>query len=145
MTSSAMRVFEARRAQLADAIDFAEDFCRLRGVGHVDAMRLLLVVEELFTNTIEHGHGGDCSAPIGVQLDASAAGLSLLYEDAAPPFDVLAHQVAHPPGADPVEGAAPVGGLGIPLVVAFAASARYAYQEGRNRLWIVLRREAAAV
>jgi len=110
MTRTAEGVFEARMARLPDAIGFAEDFCRQHGIVHDDRLRLTLVVEELFTNTVEHGHA-------------------------------LAHLAEQPPSLDDALDARSPGGLGIHLVEQLATSARYAREDGRNRLWIVLRRQ----
>jgi len=129
-------------ARLADVIGFVEGLCRQHGIGHADLLRLTLVVEELFTNTVEHGYGGDCDAPVRLELSATATEVTLLYEDAAPPFDALVHLAQQPPSVDMPLATRPIGGLGLHLVEQIAASARYAREDGRNRLWIVLRRAA---
>ena len=125
-------------ASLTDATAFVEDFCERQAVGHADTMRLLLVIEELFTNTVQHGHRGDCEAPIGVALQVNAAAVELHYEDSAPAFDSLA--ATAPADLDAPEAERAPGGLGLHLVKRFAASARYAREHGLNRLWIVLPR-----
>ena len=125
-------------ACLPDAVAFVEAFCARHHVGPDDRVRLSLVVDELFTNTVEHGHGGDCDAPVRVELRARAAELELRYEDSAPAFDGLAAAV--PASLDaPAHGRTP-GGLGLHLVRSFATRTRYARRDGRNRLWIVLPR-----
>lgn len=145
MTPAAQRSFEARMAHLAEATAFVEDFCRQQGIGHADALRLTFVVEELFTNTVEHGHGGDSDAPVRLELGASATEVTLLYEDAAAPFDVRSRLVDHAlPEPDLPLEAQPQGGRGLGIVGRFAASARYAREDERNRLWLVLRRELQA-
>ncbi len=135
------RDFEARRVALPDALGFVETFCQRHGIGGGDLLRLTLIVEELFTNTIEHGGSGR-EATIRLGLSAGDAEVALRYEDAAAPFDALAHLARRPPHLDAEIDARPVGGLGLHLVGQLATSARYAREEGRNRLWIVLRREA---
>jgi len=129
-------------ADLPEALAFVEDFCLQRGVDRGDRLRLTLVVEELFTNTVEHGLGDAGGVRIRLGLSADIAELALLYEDEAAPFDAPAHLARQPPCLDAAVDARPVGGLGLHLVAQFAASTRYAREEGRNRLWIVLRREA---
>ena len=141
MKQAAEGAFAARMTSLPDATGFVEGFCRQHGIGRDDQLRLTLVVEELFTNTVEHGHGGDSDAPIRLNLRVAAAELALFYEDAAPPFDALAHLAEQPPGLDEPLGTRSAGGLGIHLVQQLATSARYAHEDGRNRLWIVLRRQ----
>lgn len=129
---------EARMACLATATAFVEGFCVRQGVGHADAMRLTLVVEEMFTNTVEHGHGGDCAAPVHLELDARPETIALRYEDSAPAFDGLGS--GGPASVDgPLESRSE-GGLGLLLIRTFALSVRHAREDGCNRWWIVLPR-----
>jgi len=128
-------------ACLPEALAFVEDFCGRQGIGRDDLLRVTLIVEELFTNTVEHGQGGAGAPTIRLEMGADVAHLALLYEDAAAPFDALAHLARQPPRLDATIDARPAGGLGLYLVDQLAASVRYAREEGRNRLWIVLRRE----
>jgi anti-sigma regulatory factor (Ser/Thr protein kinase) len=140
MSAGEHRVFQARLAILAQTGAFVEAFCRRHSVARADALRLTLIVEELFSNTVAHGHGGDCDAEIGLTLTAADGEVSLLYEDAAPPFDPLAAPLPASEGhaADATER--PVGGLGVLLVRKLVRDARYAYENGRNRLWLALAR-----
>jgi serine/threonine-protein kinase RsbW len=131
---------QARMAALEGLLAFAGDYCAAQGVGNDDALRLTLVLEELFTNTVTHGHRGDCDAPLRVALSCTASHLRLLYEDSAPPFDPLpgleeaARQVDRP-AAQRGDG-----GLGLLLVAQWASSLRYAHEHGHNRLWVELPR-----
>ena len=120
---------------------FVASFCARHGIARNDALRLTLIVEELFTNSVAHGYGGECDAPIDVALSVDAGVVTLVYEDAAPSFDPLSR-----PPVPPAELAAsvesrPVGGLGIHLVKQLVASAHYAREDGRNRLRLGIRRE----
>jgi len=128
---------------LADAIEFVEAFCADRGVAEGDALRLSLVLEELFSNTVVHGHGGDSDAPVRLRLRADASHLELTYEDSAPPFDPLGHVAASPvdPGASLADR--PIGQLGIPLIVHMAERISYAREGDCNRIRLALRRQAA--
>ena len=128
------RVFAARFGVLPATAAFVASFCERHGIARNDALRLTLIVEELFTNSVAHGYGGECDAPIDVALSADEGEITLVYEDAAPPFDPLSR-----PPVPPAELAAsvesrPVGGLGIHLVKQLVASAHYAREDGRNRL-----------
>ena len=128
------RVFEARFGVLPATAAFVAGFCERHAIARNDALRLTLIVEELFTNSIAHGYGGDSDAPIVLALSAGASAVTLVFEDAAPPFDPLSR-----PAVPPAELAAsielrPVGGLGIHLVQQLVASAHYAREDGRNRL-----------
>ena len=43
---------------------FIADICAMNGVPRKACLRLTLLVEELFTNTVVHGHGADSEAPV---------------------------------------------------------------------------------
>jgi len=133
----------ARMEGLGEAIAFIEAFCADRGVAESDGLRLSLVLEELFTNTVVHGHGGGSDAPVRLALRADASHLELRYEDSAPPFDPLAHVAREPvdPGAEVADR--PVGHLGIPLIVNMAERISYAREDGCNRIVLALRRQPA--
>lgn len=127
MSATTQGRFPARMAQIDAAIALVEDHCQRSGVARDDMLRLTLVVEELFTNTVEHGHGGDGTREVRLRITALDDGVALLYEDDAPPFDPL---------AAPLPDAHAVGGRGIALVTGLSRSVRYAREDGRNRLWI---------
>src|SRR5580693_6441012 len=59
MSASEKRIFKARMSLLPEATVFVERFCSLHRVGRQDLLRLTLIVEELFTNTVGHGYGGE--------------------------------------------------------------------------------------
>ena len=125
-------------AMLAETTAFVETFCARAGVAHDDALRVTLIVEELFTNTVAHGHRGDCDAPVTVALAAREEALLLYFEDAAPAFDPRPRMAAAPASLEAPLESRPVGGLGLHLVARVASDVRYAHEDGRNRLWIEL-------
>lgn len=131
------RVFAARLAALSEVAAFAQDFCQREHIVHSVALRLTLVIEELFTNTVTHGHGGDSDAPIAITLSAAGDELSLCFEDAAPCFDPLPYMHSPPADLDAPSQARSVGGLGLHLVWQVSTHIRHAYAAG-NRLWITL-------
>jgi len=133
------REFAARYASLAASAAFAEAVCARHALDRGLALKLALVLEELLTNTIEHGFGGECDAPIRISLRLDGTGLTLRYEDSAPPFDPLAPQDAAAASiAGPLEER-PVGGLGLRLIEGLTRDARYEHADGRNRLSLTLR------
>lgn len=139
MNGSAQRVFRARRDELPGALDFVESFCRQHGVAAEAALRLTLIVEELFTNVIVHGHGGDSDAVVDIELQATPQWLALCLRDSAPPFDPLLHLANVAPDLDPPEAERRVGGLGLPLVAQMSEGLAYAHVEGRNRISLRVR------
>ena len=133
-------VFPARMSGLPQALDFVAACCDQHAVSRDDALRLALIVEELFTNTVAHGHGGDCDALVRIALVVDSIQVALSYADAAPPFDPLSgvEQATAEMHAD--LDARPIGHVGIPLVVQMAASVHYRHADGLNRLQVILRR-----
>ena len=128
------RVLAASIRQLPDTAAFAREFCMRHALPGQLALRLTLVLEELFTNTVDHGHQGDSAASVVITLRRDADAVHLLYEDEAPPFDPLAAaRSAHTVLGLPAEER-PIGGLGLPLTLGMALNANYAYEDGRNRL-----------
>ena len=133
------REFAARYASLAASTAFVEAVCNRHRLDHSLTLKLTLVLEELITNTIEHGFGAESDAPVRIALRAEGTSVTLLYEDSAPPFDPLATDDSTVPSIeDPLE-ARPVGGLGLALIEGLTRDARYEYADGRNRLWLTLR------
>jgi len=133
------QAFVARHASLAASSAFVEAVCKRHGVDESLALRLTLVLEELLTNTIEHGFGGESDAPVHVWLRLEQTGVTLRYEDGAPPFDPLAQQNASAASIEDPLGERPVGGLGLRLVAGLTRDACYEYADGRNRLSLTLR------
>ena len=136
MAAAHARQFTADTKVLPEVVAFAAAVAREAGFDGVARLFVELIIEELFTNSVVHGYGGDCSEPVWVGVADEDGKLSLTYEDAAPPYDPLGE-----PDSDlnaPLE-ARRVGGLGIPLVKALSESVTYDRYDGRNRLTVVLR------
>lgn len=135
-------IVRARMDCLAEAIAFVEAFCGERGIARGDSLRLSLLLEELFTNTVLHGHGGDSDAPVRITLRAGPSHLELSYEDTAPPFDPVDHHARSV--TDPAAGVEdlPIGQLGIALVVDMAERVSYTREDGWNHVRLALRRQA---
>lgn len=141
MTHAAHCDCPARLACLTQATAFVAAFCAQHAIDPRDTLRLTLMVEELFTNTVVHGHRGDSDAAVHIELHADPTQLTLAYADTAPAFDPLAWlpQATAALAAD--LAARPVGKMGIALVVRTATHAHYERSGGRNRLRLVLDRQ----
>jgi len=126
----------ARLARMRELRGFLEGFCTAAGIGADSCLRLNLVVEELFTNTVRHGHGGDSDAPVWVTLARRDGQIRLTYEDSAPPFNPYARLQIESP--DTTLEMRKLGGLGVLLTQEMAASRDYAYLFGRNRIRLTL-------
>ena len=130
------RTFPARRHVLPQVEAFLAEVCARAGFSREMCLRVTLLVEELFTNTVVHGHGADSDAPVELDCKVEAGHLALVYEDTGPPHDPFATMTSPDPGAD-VE-ARPVGGLGVLLVSAMAQQVEYRRVGDRNRISLVI-------
>lgn len=130
------RIFPARRDALPGVGTFLAEVCAAAGLPREGWLRLTLVVEELFINTVTHGHGDDSDAPVRLECEATAGRISLVYEDTAPAHDPFA-AVITPDAAAGVEGR-PVGGLGVLLVSAMARQVEYRRVDDKNRITLVI-------
>jgi serine/threonine-protein kinase RsbW len=139
MSFSEQADFPARFASLPDTAAFARGFCDRHGIGHDDALKLTLIIEELFTNTIEHGYRAESDAPIRIGLASQHGAVALLYEDSAPPYDPLSTVSAQRFALGEELETRPIGGLGVHLVRELTSDARYTYEDGSNRLWLTLK------
>ena len=130
-------VFPARIDTLREIRGFIESFCGFAEISHEPSLRLNLVVEELFTNTIKHGHRGDCDCLVWIALEAQVEHVTLTYLDQAPPFNPFGMMGTHLDGG--VEQRK-IGGLGLLLAKELSVTSEYARLFGRNRLRMALAR-----
>jgi anti-sigma regulatory factor (Ser/Thr protein kinase) len=126
----------ARLARMRDLRGFLEAFCAAAGIARDPCLRLNLVLEELFTNTVRHGHGGDCDAPVWVSLAHEPGRVRITYEDTAPPFNPYAKLQTQ--AADGSLEMRKEGGLGVLLTREMTKARDYAYLFGRNRIRLSL-------
>lgn len=131
--SAQSAMFPARLSQLRSLTAFLEGFCNAQGIERTRCLRLNLVLEELFVNSVQHGFRGDSDAPIWITLDARPEAVQITFEDTAPPFNPFARLA-------PKEFQPRVGGLGVLLTRELAAGRDYAYLFGRNRVRLSLAR-----
>jgi serine/threonine-protein kinase RsbW len=132
LVTTRMGMFPSRLEAWKDARSFIQAFCRSAEIPRDSGLKANLVVEELFLNTVKHGHRGGSDAPIWLTLAASDGEISLTYEDRAPPFNPFARATR-----EMLEALAETrreGGLGVLLAHGLTASADYSYIFGRNRI-----------
>src|SRR5215472_9267706 len=86
-------MFLAQRGELRHIRAFVEDFCRQAAFPRDRGLRLNVVLEELFVNTVTHGHRGGSDAPVWITLDPRTPGVHVTYEDTAPAFNPFAYRV----------------------------------------------------
>lgn len=130
------RTFPAQLRAFEQVKALIDEFAEATRLGREDRHKLTLIVEELFTNTVTHGHRGDSNAPVQISLEDTAAGVQLTYEDSAPQFDPLA--ASRRTDIDSTINERRVGGLGVFLTIGLANGADYRFVEGHNRILLTL-------
>ena len=146
--------WDATEAQLARAMADLEAHALALGLSPRNALTLVLMLEELYTNTLRHGVGASrCiqernalgnAPPVGtrirVQLEILPDGdVALIYEDDAAPYDPF--QLLHDQQLASTDLAVedrPVGRLGAVLLARMSDSTSYVYQDDRNRITLRL-------
>ena len=131
-----MRQFDARLDAFAELRGFVERCCADAGIDQRTIAVLMLICEELFENTRNHGYQaapGDASErPIWLTLTVTGEGIDAVYEDAAPAYNPFAN-ISAPDYSGPAETWR-LGGLGIPLVTRLTRDLRYEHTGERNRI-----------
>jgi anti-sigma regulatory factor (Ser/Thr protein kinase) len=99
------------------------------GWARADALRLTLVVEELFTNTLKYGGGS--ARPVTLELTPQGArAFAVRYEDGAACFDPFA-ATATP---ENTVGQRRVGGVGLALVQRMVEAPQHVWTGSGNRI-----------
>lgn len=131
-------MFYARLSELRRVSAFLEGYCTSAGLAREHCLKINIILEELFINTVRHGHRGECEAPVWVTLEAGEKSLQVTYEDTAPPFNPYARLPLGRP--DTTAEMRKIGGLGVLLTKELAATRDYAYVFGRNLIRLALDR-----
>ena len=130
MASAPLSRFPARMESLDEVRTFIENACSAAGISREECLRLLLIVEELFTNTVTHGYRGESESPVWIAFEPGESEYTLRYEDAAPlhnPFGEF-----RPLDTAVMVAQQPVGGLGLKLIRSLATTPAYSRQGERN-------------
>ena len=105
------------------------------------AFKVDLVLEELATNILSHGGERNRPSP-DIEIDIASRGDELVIEvsDDGRPFDPL-RDAPPAPVIDENTDIAPIGGMGLRLVTRMVDSIAYRYENGRNRVTLIARRD----
>ena len=119
-------------AELERLLRFAGEFAGHAALTEDERARLLIILDELFSNIVTHGYDvGTTDGEVEVTLAVRDNRLLIEFVDDGRAFDPLG---STPPDLDLPAAERPIGGLGIAIVRALADAASYARQGGRNRL-----------
>ncbi|MBW7920584.1 MAG: ATP-binding protein [Rubellimicrobium sp.] len=117
-------------AALGDLADGVAAFGERHRIAPGDVMRLNLVLDELFTNTVDYGAQPQ-GATIDITLCRSPGLTQVRIEDRGTAFDPLD---IPPPDLDSSLEDRPVGGLGLHFLRTFMSDPAYRHEDGVNRL-----------
>lgn len=118
-------------AAVEGATALVADFCEGEGVGESAEHILVLVLEELITNTVSHGRPSP-ESPIVVGLNRDGSHVLLDYLDHGCAFDPLRDRRA--PDLRPTTERAREGGVGWPLIIHFSDEVDYRREADANVL-----------
>ena len=136
MSNPVTRRFTARQAEFEAIRAFIESACAC--IDDDERQRAVLLVEELFANSVYHGYGGDCDQPVWLTVDVQAHRCHLVYEDCAPEYNPF---LADEPDLDATAPEdRPVGGLGIVFLNELSTERSYARRGNRNVIAMSVRR-----
>ena len=136
MNSRATRRFTARQAEFDAIRAFIEAECAT--IEDDECQRAVLLVEELFANTVLHGYGGDSDEPVWLTVDLDSDGCRIVYEDRARAYDPFATDGPDLDSAAPEDR--PIGALGIVFLNELSRARSYARRHDRNVIEIRVRR-----
>jgi anti-sigma regulatory factor (Ser/Thr protein kinase) len=136
VNSPETRRFTAKQAEFDAIRAFIDAACA--SLEHDERERAVLLVEELFANSVYHGYGGDSDQPVWLTIDIHSHGCRLVYEDCAAAYNPF---LADEPDLDAaVPEDRPVGGLGIVFLNELSSDRSYARREGRNVIELLVKR-----
>ena len=125
----------ANGAEVRRASEWLDTTCRQRDVPQALVGRLVLCLNEVLANVIDHGGGTALSAPIRllleVRLDQDGSKAGVTVSDAGMAFDPLSVPKKILPKT--LAEAAP-GGLGLVMIRRCADWLDYRHEDGRNHL-----------
>ena len=127
--------FQANSRGLQAGLQALEAACEAWKLDADVISRARIVFEELFTNTIKYGYGGECDRAVRLCLSAHD-GLRMTYEDDAPSFDPTRWQA---PGDEPdMLHRKREGQAGVAMVLGLCSTVHYLAIDGGNRLTLTL-------
>jgi len=122
--------FPASMDSMTEIRAFVESACAATEIGREDCLKVLLIVEELFTNTVIHGYRGESESPVWMAFEPVEKGFTLRYEDAAPPHNPFGEY--RPLDTTVLVAQQAVGGLGLKLIRSLVSEASYLREGERN-------------
>ncbi len=127
----------AEHAEFARLQSFADEFARQCGLPDDERSRVLIILDELFTNAVTHGRGPQSAeGTVAVALGWNRGRFRISFLDDGRPFDPLAFRG---PDLEDATEERDIGGLGIHIVRSLVHQARYRREGDRNHLHLIRR------
>jgi len=124
-------------AELPRLVAFATDFAERNELPPSELNRLLVIIDELFSNVVKYGYeGSGIRGTVEVCLSFVDGRLEMELTDDGRPFDPLS---TPPPDLDLPASDRPIGGLGIHFVKKLVDEAQYSRRGRRNCLLLIRR------
>jgi sigma-B regulation protein RsbU (phosphoserine phosphatase) len=131
----------ATSADVWNAQTAVREFCTALALPGATTDDLILALDEMLANIIEHGYRSDPAGTIRLRARRGTDAVELEIRDRAPAFDPLA---AAPPDLSIPFSQRAIGGLGIHLARSVTDAIEYARENGENRLRLTKRPSAGA-
>jgi sigma-B regulation protein RsbU (phosphoserine phosphatase) len=126
----------ATSADVGHAQAAVREFCAARALPGPATDDLILALDEVLANIVEHGYRNDPAGTIRLRARGGVHAVELEIRDRAPAFDPLA---AAPPDLTMPFSQRAIGGLGIHLARSVIDTIEYAREDGENRLRLIKR------
>lgn len=126
---------QGRLHEIERASRFAGGFCRAHGLGRAQCDVLILILEELITNTVKHGLPPE-QAPISIALERAPDGIRVRYRDHGKPFDP--NRDLPEPNLEDTLTERRTGGLGWPLIKHYCSRLDYRREPDANLLELTI-------
>jgi anti-sigma regulatory factor (Ser/Thr protein kinase) len=136
MSTAEPTEFPATLESLSEIRRLVERWCRDAGASAEDSHAVVLAVDEVCTNIVEHGYAGREGGTISVRLEEAGDELRVLVGDRGAAFDPAG---AAPPDLDADWQDRPIGGLGWHLVRGMVDDLSYRSEPDGNLLTLVKR------
>lgn len=136
MNTSNAVTFRATLDSLSDIRSFVDRRCRRAGASAEMCHAVVLAVDEICTNVIEHGYEGRDDGDLRLRFEASRDEIRVIVLDRGRVFDPAD---APRPDLDADWRERPIGGLGWHLVRGMVDDVRYASGDSGNEVTLVKR------
>jgi anti-sigma regulatory factor (Ser/Thr protein kinase) len=142
VTSRTKQKFRNSMRQFVKIAAFIEQFCQAESVAGEDVSRILVSVEEVFTNTVSYGFKDDSDHWIVIELKKDRDALEVEIVDDGIPYDPLT-EAPEPDISVSLEDRQ-IGGLGVLMVKYYMDDLSYSHDGIHNRLKMTLKLDQVA-